>query len=93
VALNLLSGVPWALGVIITVLDVLIVLFVQQHRFRILEGIVVTLILGIRRRLRRRDSSCRGRTWAGLLRASCPPPTSCATPTCSISPSASSARR
>ena len=47
VALNLLFGVPLALGVIITVLDVLIVLFVQQHRFRILEGIVVTLILGI----------------------------------------------
>ncbi len=47
VALNLLFGVPLALGVVITALDVLIVLFVQQHRFRILEGIVVTLILGI----------------------------------------------
>jgi manganese transport protein len=47
VALNLLFGMPLALGVIVTALDVLIVLFVQQHRFRILEGIVLTLILGI----------------------------------------------
>ena len=47
VALYLLFGVPMSLGVLITALDVLIVLFVQQHRFRILEGIVLTLILGI----------------------------------------------
>jgi manganese transport protein len=47
VALNLLFGIPLAAGVIITALDVLIVLLVQQHRFRILEGIVLTLILGI----------------------------------------------
>jgi len=47
VALNLLFGIPLVAGVIITALDVLIVLLVQQHRFRILEGIVLTLILGI----------------------------------------------
>jgi manganese transport protein len=47
VALNLLFGLPLAAGVMITALDVLIVLLVQQHRFRILEGIVLTLILGI----------------------------------------------
>lgn len=47
VALNLLFGIPLVAGVVITALDVLIVLLVQQHRFRILEGIVVTLILGI----------------------------------------------
>jgi manganese transport protein len=47
VALNLLFGIPLAAGVVITALDVLIVLALQQHRFRILEGIVLTLILGI----------------------------------------------
>jgi len=47
VALYLLFGVPLAVGVVITALDVLVVLYLQQHRFRILEGIVVTLILGI----------------------------------------------
>ena len=47
VALNLLFGLPLIFGVLLTSLDVLIVLFVQQHRFRILEGIVLTLILGI----------------------------------------------
>jgi len=47
VALKLLFGIPLAIGVVLTALDVLIVLLVQQHRFRILEGIVLTLILGI----------------------------------------------
>jgi len=47
VALNLLFGIPLAAGVVITAFDVLIVLALQQHRFRILEGIVLTLILGI----------------------------------------------
>jgi manganese transport protein len=47
VALNLLFGIPLAAGVMITAFDVLIVLALQQHRFRILEGIVLTLILGI----------------------------------------------
>jgi manganese transport protein len=47
VALYLLFGLPLAVGVVITSLDVLVVLYLQQHRFRILEGIVVTLILGI----------------------------------------------
>ena len=47
VALNLLFGIPLVAGVVITAFDVLIVLAIQQHRFRILEGIVLTLILGI----------------------------------------------
>jgi manganese transport protein len=47
VALYLLFGIPLAIGVVVTALDVLVVLYLQQHRFRILEGIVVTLILGI----------------------------------------------
>jgi len=47
VALKLLFGVPMFLGVLLTSLDVLVVLYLQQHKFRILEGIVLTLILGI----------------------------------------------
>jgi manganese transport protein len=47
VALYLLFHIPLAAGVLITSLDVLVVLYLQQHRFRILEGIVLTLILGI----------------------------------------------
>jgi manganese transport protein len=47
VALYLLFGIPLAYGVVLTALDVLVVLYLQQHRFRILEGIVVTLIVGI----------------------------------------------
>jgi manganese transport protein len=47
VALKLLFGLPLFLGVILTALDVLIVLYVQQHRFRVLEALVVTLIVGI----------------------------------------------
>ena len=47
VALKLLFGLPLFLGVLLTSFDVLIVLYLQQHQFRILEGIVLTLILGI----------------------------------------------
>jgi manganese transport protein len=47
IALHLLFGLPIAIGVCLTSLDVLIVLFVQQHKFRLVEGLVVTLILGI----------------------------------------------
>ncbi len=47
IALNLLFGIPLAAGVTLTALDVLIILFMQAHRFRVLETIVVTLIVGI----------------------------------------------
>jgi manganese transport protein len=47
IALNLLFGLPMAVGVILTSLDVLVLLLVQQHRFRVLEALVVTLILGM----------------------------------------------
>ena len=47
IALNLLFGIPMLLGVTLTAFDVLIILFMQQHRFRVLEAIVVTLIVGI----------------------------------------------
>ena len=47
IALQLLFGLPIAVGVCLTSLDVLIVLYVQQHKFRMVEALVVLLILGI----------------------------------------------
>ena len=47
IALNLLFGLPMLVGVCLTALDVLIVLYLQQHRFRVVEALVVLLILGI----------------------------------------------
>jgi manganese transport protein len=47
IALNLLFGLPLLVGVCLTALDVLIVLYLQQHRFRVVEALVVLLIVGI----------------------------------------------
>jgi manganese transport protein len=47
IALNLLFGLPLFWGVCLTALDVLLVLYLQQYRFRYVEAIVVLLILGI----------------------------------------------
>jgi manganese transport protein len=47
IALNLLFGLPLLWGVVLTVFDVLIILALQQHRFRALEAFVVALIIGI----------------------------------------------
>lgn len=47
IALNLLFGIPLTWGVVLTALDVLIILALQQYRFRALEALVVLLILGI----------------------------------------------
>ena len=47
IALNLLFGLPILIGVVLTSLDVLVVLYLQQHRFRYVEVLVVLLILGI----------------------------------------------
>ncbi len=47
IALNLLFHLPLAFGVMLTSLDVLIVLYLQQHRFRYVEALVVLLIAGI----------------------------------------------
>jgi manganese transport protein len=44
IALNLLFGIPLAWGVAITALDVLIVLYLQNKGFRILEALVIALI-------------------------------------------------
>jgi len=47
IALQLLFGMPLLVGVCLTSLDVLIVLYLQHRGFRYVEAIVVTLILGI----------------------------------------------
>jgi len=47
IALNLLFGLPLFWGVCFTALDVLLVLYLQQFRFRYVEALVVFLILGI----------------------------------------------
>ncbi|HET6230694.1 MAG TPA: Nramp family divalent metal transporter [Longimicrobiaceae bacterium] len=47
IALNLLFGLPIAWGVVLTALDVLVVLFLQQKGFRVLEALVITLVATI----------------------------------------------
>jgi manganese transport protein len=47
IALQLLFGIPLVFGCIITVLDVLIVLYLQNKGFRYLEALVVALIVTI----------------------------------------------
>jgi manganese transport protein len=47
IALNLLFGLPLFWGVCLTAFDVLLVLYLQQYRFRYVEGLVVLLIIGI----------------------------------------------
>ena len=44
IALNLLFGLPLIVGVCITALDVLVVLFLQNKGFRYIEALVITLI-------------------------------------------------
>jgi len=47
IALNLLFGLPLMYGVLLTSLDVLIVLYLQNHGFRYVEVLVVALIIAI----------------------------------------------
>ena len=47
IGLQLLFGIPLVWGCVITVLDVLIILFLQNRGFRYVEAIVITLILTI----------------------------------------------
>ena len=44
IALQLLLGIPLAIGVCITALDVFVVLFLQQRGFRYIEALVIALI-------------------------------------------------
>src|SRR5262245_38560436 len=45
IALNLLFGIPLVVGVILTALDVMVVLFLQGRGFRLLESMVAGLIV------------------------------------------------
>jgi len=47
IALNLLFKIPLVLGVCITALDVLAVMYLQNKGFRLIEALVITLILTI----------------------------------------------
>ncbi len=47
IALNLLLGIPIIVGVVITSLDVLVILFLQHHGFRYIEALVGALIFVI----------------------------------------------
>ncbi len=47
IGLNLLFGIPLAWGIGITSLDVLMVLYLQNKGFRLLEALVVTLIITV----------------------------------------------
>ena len=44
IALNLLFGIPLTWGVLVTAFDVLIVLFLQNRGFRLLEALVIALV-------------------------------------------------
>jgi manganese transport protein len=44
IALNLLFHIPITIGIVVTALDVLIVLYLQNKGFRLLEALVITLI-------------------------------------------------
>src|SRR5881275_28530 len=47
IAVNLLFGIPLPVGIVVTALDVLLVLFLQHKGFRLLEALVVALIVTI----------------------------------------------
>jgi len=47
IALHLLFGIPLAVGVLLTGLDVLLILLLQQRGFRLVEALVITLIATI----------------------------------------------
>jgi manganese transport protein len=44
IALNLLFGIPLAWGVVITAVDVMLILYLQNRGFRLLEALVVALV-------------------------------------------------
>jgi manganese transport protein len=47
IALNLLFGIPLVVGVVITALDVLLVLMLQNRGFRLLEALVIALVFTV----------------------------------------------
>ena len=93
IALNLLFGLPLIWGVCLTSLDVLIVLYLQQHGFRYVEALVVLLILGIAGSFAIELWMARPDLLGVRRRLRAAARRSCAIRTCSTSRSASSARR
>ncbi len=47
IALNLLFGIPLVIGAVITAVDVLLILYLMRHGFRVLEAFVIALLLVI----------------------------------------------
>ena len=47
IALNLLFGIPLAVGVVVTVADVLLILMLQTRGFRYMEALIISLMLVI----------------------------------------------
>jgi manganese transport protein len=47
IALNLLFGIPLTWGILITAVDVMLILMLQQKGFRIIEAVVITLVATI----------------------------------------------
>ena len=47
IALNLLFGIPLTYGILITGIDVMLILMLQQKGFRIIEAVVITLVATI----------------------------------------------
>ncbi len=93
IALNLLFGLPLIWGVCLTALDVLVVLFLQHRGFRYVEALVIALIALIAGSFAVELWLARADAAAASAPGSSRAPRSCATPTCSTSRSASSARR
>src|ERR1700741_3331269 len=47
IGLNLIFGIPLAIGVVLTALDVMLILYLQKHGFRRIEAIIVALLVVI----------------------------------------------
>jgi manganese transport protein len=87
IALNLLFHIPLLVGVCLTALDVLAILYLQHKGFRYLEAVVVTLIGVIGGSTWLSSSLCAPAWWL-LPRDLCPRRKFSPTRRCSISPSA-----
>ena len=93
IGLNLLFGIPLEIGVLITALDVFLILWMQNLGFRWIEAFIVTLLGVIARLLCHPDRDGRSRLGRGDPGLCADHARSSPIPTCSISRSASSARR
>ena len=91
-ALNLLFGIPMALGVCLTALDVLVLLVLQNKGFRYTEAVVVVMVLTVACASASQLVLSRPEL-AGMAGGLIPRPEMSPTRRCSTSPWASSARR